>query len=104
MLESFGYTVILKENGKDVLDFIKLEKKNIAAMIFDLTIPGGMGGKEVIGEIRKICSELPVFVASGYAEDPVMAEPASFGFTASICKPFTKAQLAEMLNKHRLNI
>jgi PAS domain S-box-containing protein len=100
MLESFGYSVVLKENGRDAVDFFKGEKEKVTAMIFDLTIPGGMGGREAIGEIRRICPETPVFVVSGYAEDPVMADPARYGFTASISKPFRKAQLASLLDKY----
>ena len=69
-------------------------------MIFDLTVPGGMGGKEAIGEIRKICLDTPVFVASGYSGDPIMANPEKYGFNASICKPFMMDTLSEMLNKH----
>ncbi len=43
---------------------------------------------------------IPIFVASGYADDPVMAAPTDFGFTASICKPFLRAQLGHLLSKH----
>ena len=103
MLESFGYTVVLKENGKDAVDFFVTETKanrKLTGMVFDLTIPGGMGGKEAIGEIRKICSDTPVFVASGYSVDPIMANPGEYGFTASLCKPFTMTELSRMLEKH----
>ena len=75
-------------------------ERTFAAMIFDLTIPGGMGGKEAVAEIRKLDKEIPVFVASGYADDPVMKNPADYGFTASISKPFTIAELSEMLSAH----
>ncbi len=102
-LESFGYTVVLKENGKDAIDFFVTEtqaNRKLAGMIFDLTIPGGMGGKEAIREIRKICSNTPAFVASGYSIDPVMANPEKYGFNASIYKPIQMAKLSEMLEKH----
>ena len=69
-------------------------------MLFDLTIPGGKGGKETIGEVRKIDRDLPVFVTSGYAEDLIMANPKKYGFTASINKPFRKMELAELLHRH----
>jgi FixJ family two-component response regulator len=69
-------------------------------MIFDLTIPGGMGGKDAIEKIRKICAKTPAFVASGYSEDPIMANPEKYGFNASICKPFMKTEISEMLEKH----
>jgi CheY-like chemotaxis protein len=103
MLESFGYNVLNSEDGREAVDKLTLEitaQKAITALILDLTIPGGMGGKEAIGEIRKISPTIPVFVASGYADDPVMANPREFGFVASICKPFKKSDLAELLNKH----
>jgi len=104
MLGSLGYTVVLKENGQDTIDFFTVEIKanrKIAGMIFDLTIPGGMGGKETIKEIRKICSNTPVFVSSGYSDDPIIAHPEEYGFNASIRKPFMLADLSEMLEKHR---
>jgi CheY-like chemotaxis protein len=69
-------------------------------MLFDLTVPGGMGGKVAVEEIRKLNTEIPVFVVSGYTEDPVMKNPVDYGFTASICKPFRIEELSEMLNKH----
>jgi CheY-like chemotaxis protein len=75
-------------------------KQKIVGMIFDLTVPGGMGGKEAVAEIRKLNSDIPVFVASGYAEDPIMKNPSEYGFTASICKPFRKSELSEMLNTY----
>jgi hypothetical protein len=41
-----------------------------------------------------------VFVVSGYADDPVMHNPAEYGFTASLCKPFTITELSTMLSVH----
>lgn len=103
MLDSFGYIVVCKENGKDAVEFFAAEIKanrTFAGMIFDLTVPGNMGGKDAVAEIRKLNLEIPVFVASGYAEDPIMKNPIEYGFTDSICKPFKKSELVEMLNKH----
>ena len=103
ILESSGYNVVLFEDGHDVLDFFREEIKTnreISAMIFDLTIAGGMGGEEAVKEIRKLCTKTPVFVASGYSQSPIIADPAKYGFTASICKPFIMSELAAMLEKH----
>ncbi len=102
MLKSLGYTVVSFENGRDAVDFFNKEftaRRPIAGLIVDLTVPGGMGGKEAIGEIRKLSRETPVFVASGYAEDPVIAQPQKYGFTGSICKPLIKNELVKMLNR-----
>ncbi len=100
MLETLGYKVILKEDGEAAVKYFESNRKNIKGMIFDLTIPGGMGGLEAISIIRKLCNEVPVFVSSGYADDPVMAHPEKYGFTASLSKPFKKKELAALLNKH----
>jgi nitrogen-specific signal transduction histidine kinase/CheY-like chemotaxis protein len=103
MLKSFGYTVVRTQNGSDAVDYFIREtaaKRRIAGMILDLTVPGGMGGKAAVAEIRKLDTTIPVFVASGYALDQVMANPTEYGFTASICKPFRKNELAAMLEKY----
>jgi PAS domain S-box-containing protein len=103
MLESFGYRAMCVEDGQEAVERLAAAmagKNKVVGLILDLTIPGGMGGKEAIGEIKKINASIPVFVASGYAEDPVMANPREYGFMASIRKPFRKGDLAEMLNKH----
>jgi len=103
LLESFGYSVICRDNGKDALAFLTAEmeaKRPVAGMIFDLTVPGGMGGMEAVAELRKIDAKTPVFVASGYADGTAMKNPVEYGFTASIGKPFRKAELIEMLEKY----
>lgn len=103
MLGEFGYSVVSMKDGRDVVDyFIQADRNSLklAAMIFDLTIPGGMGGIETVAGIRKIDSSIPVFISSGYSEDPAMANPREFGFTDSIRKPFQISELAEMLEKH----
>jgi PAS domain S-box-containing protein len=103
MLETMGYSVVCKNDGREVLDFFAKETKAnraVAAMILDLTVPGGCGGKETVAQIRKSNGEIPVFVASGYTDDPIMRNPAAYGFTASLCKPFTMAELSDMLNRN----
>ena len=42
----------------------------------------------------------PVFVVSGYSDDPVMKNPAEYGFTAGITKPFIMAEVADLLNNY----
>src|SRR5208282_17231 len=55
MLESFGYSVVAKANGVDTLTCFKVEldaQNSFAAIILDLTVPGGIGGREVAEEMR----------------------------------------------------
>jgi CheY-like chemotaxis protein len=103
ILELHGYTVVLKKDGKDVVDFFTKERRDnhpIAGIFLDLTIPGGMGGKRTVLKIREEDPDIPVFVVSGYAADPVMAKPRAYGFTDSLCKPFRISELAELLEKY----
>jgi two-component system, cell cycle sensor histidine kinase and response regulator CckA len=100
MLESLGYGVVCTDNGRAAVDYFlqaRAENQSFVAVILDLTIPGGMGGLEAIAEIRQWDQETPVFVASGYADEPAMTHPVEYGFNGSISKPFTIAELSEML-------
>jgi PAS domain S-box-containing protein len=101
MLELMGYSTVCINEGRAALDYYEKERRaghQVTAMIIDLTIPGGMGGKEIINEIRKVNSSIPVFAMSGYADDAVMTDPSKYGFTASITKPFMMGQLSAMLD------
>lgn len=100
MFETLGYSVVFKEDGASAVEYFEKNRSSIKAMMFDLTIPGGMGGLEAVSKIREIDRSVPVFVSSGYADDPVMADPQKYGFTSSISKPFTKAELVKVLNRY----
>jgi CheY-like chemotaxis protein len=106
MLKLLGYAAVCKNDGREAIEFYLSEVRqgrSYAAMIIDLTIPGGMGGIEAAAEIRKFDQTIPIFVASGYADDSVMRNPGHYGFTSSLRKPFTIAELAEMLSGHLKN-
>ncbi len=103
MLSSFGYNPITAVDGKEALDIFVNDyngSRRIRGMIFDLTVPGGIGGLDTVARVRKISGSIPVIVCSGYAEDPVMARPSRYGFTASLRKPFRSSELADILEKH----
>jgi CheY-like chemotaxis protein len=103
MLGMMGYTGITVEDGQEAIEACKnLQEQGteISGIILDLTIPGGMGGREAIREIRKSHPDTPIFASSGYSEDPVMADPEQFGFTGSIPKPYRKSDLAKLLAEH----
>ncbi|NLD95411.1 MAG: PAS domain S-box protein [Fibrobacter sp.] len=106
ILVSLGYTPVKVHNGEEALSVYKesIEKNDpIAISILDLTIPGGIGGREAVTAIRKMNSDAIVIAASGYSDDPVIADPQSSGFSASIAKPFRKKSLIEILDKLNIN-
>lgn len=101
MIAMMGYDVDIAINGQEAIEKIKLamnSPKPFIGAIMDLTIPGGMGGKDAIKEIRLFNQTLPIFVSSGYSEDPVMANPVHYGFTDKIQKPFMKTELMKLFS------
>ena len=103
MVKSMGYDVIEARDGGEVLELCgKFHDSNnpVKAALFDLTIPGGIGGKETVVECRKKFPDIPIFASSGYSTDPVMADPEKYGFTASISKPYRKQGLAALFSKY----
>ena len=67
--------------------------------IIDLTIPGGMGGKETLRRLQELDSNVAAVVSSGYCNDPVLANPEHFGFKGVITKPYNLSDLSKTLSK-----
>jgi len=91
MLERCGYTVDFAVDGKEAMaKYISANKSgnSFDIVIMDLTIPGGMGGKEAVNKLLAIDSEAKVIVSSGYSTDPVMANYSEYGFKGRLVKPF----------------
>jgi two-component system, cell cycle sensor histidine kinase and response regulator CckA len=57
-------------------------------VILDLTVPGGVGGTATLLHLRQIDPNVKAIVCSGYSDDPVLADYASYGFAAAVSKPF----------------
>ncbi|HEY0947811.1 MAG TPA: PAS domain S-box protein [Opitutaceae bacterium] len=66
-------------------------------VIMDLTVPGGMGGKEAMHELRKLDPDVRAIVSSGYSSDPVMANYQAHGFHGMVAKPYRVSDLAKAL-------
>lgn len=104
IIKQMGFRVLTTTNAEQALECFSQNQSKIVGVVLDLTVKGGAGGREVISEIRKVAPDLPAFVVSGYADDPVMANPRQFGFTASMSKPFRKSDLLAVLNRHYENV
>ena len=68
------------------------------AVIMDLTIPGGFGGKEAAEQILAIAPVANLIVSSGYSNDPIMANFKEFGFRGAIAKPYNIHEFEQVLN------
>jgi len=100
MLRHLGYdTELTHEGGQAVAAYgraIELGQP-FDAVIVDLTVPGGMGGKEAVAHLLEIDPDAKVIVSSGYSTDPVMAEFAEHGFVAVVTKPYKLGELDRAL-------
>jgi PAS domain S-box-containing protein len=102
MLQVAGYTVVVAGDGRQAIDLYRqaMEKgKPFSVVIADLTIPGGMGGKEMAEDLLALDPGARLIVSSGYSSDPVMANYAEYGFKAVIVKPYKMEELIATLQQ-----
>lgn len=102
ILAHLGYEVVFACEGNEAIREYKKalkEKSLFDAVILDLTVVEGMGGKECIKELKKIDAGVKAIVSSGYSNDPIMSEPEKYGFSAFIPKPYSIQALSAVLQK-----
>ena len=103
MLLTLGYEVQTCSSGEQAIAIYHAAmaaEVPFGAVIMDLTVPGGMGGKEAARRILELDQTAFLIVSSGYSNDPVMAEYAKFGFSATLTKPYNIIGLEKILNKN----
>ncbi len=101
MLAMLGYEAEFAKNGAEAIRMVKEAKeteKPYDAVILDLTVPGGMGGKEAINKLLEIDPEVKAVVFSGYSDDPVLANFQEYGFKGMMTKPFEPLSLGKVLH------
>ena len=102
MLEALGFEPELAENGEQAIasyDKNMQQGKPFDLVVMDLTIRGGMGGEETITKLLSLDPAVKAIVASGYADDPILANYRTYGFRGAIAKPYTLGALREMLQQ-----
>jgi PAS domain S-box-containing protein len=102
MLAQLGYQAGYARDGDEAIALYMNEKdadRPFDAIIMDLTVPGGMGGKECIQKLRELDPGVKAIVSSGYSNDPVMANFRNFGFRGFVTKPYRLDELSEALHK-----
>ena len=102
ILKHIGYEVEIAQDGAEALElYKKAEESNqpFDVVMMDLTIRGGMGGKETIKKMLEINPKVKAIVSSGYSNDPIMADFKQYGFSGVITKPYEIEDLSELLYK-----
>jgi PAS domain S-box-containing protein len=102
ILHRLGYEAVTAADGTEAMDCFnsaQAEGRPISFGMFDLTIPGGMGGKELLKQIQQINPNFPAIVVSGYSDDPVMSDCLRHGFKVALPKPFVFKGVAEAISR-----
>ena len=100
LLQLMGYEVTTAQNGEETIGFYRQAmelKKPFDAVVLDLAIPGGMGGKEVMQELIAIDPHVKAIISSGYLNDPVVRDFKRYGFLGMLTKPYEANELDDKL-------
>lgn len=101
-LKRKGYEVVVAADGESAVRMFKEARtsgNSFDLIILDLTVPGGMGGREAIERIRSDDRSVPAIVSSGYSSDPVMADYQKYGFDGCVPKPYELDQLIDAIRR-----
>ena len=102
MLRYLGYDVQCVAEGKEALDRYQEAfhtQRPFSAVILDLTVPGGLGGKDIMRQLQEFDPHVKGIVASGYCNDPVISRYSAFGFHGVVAKPFRLTELSQVLHQ-----
>ena len=100
MLSHIGYEVEFAKDGSEALKHYKrakMEGEPFDMVIMDLTVPGGMGGKEAIEKLLLYDPGVKAIVSSGYSSDPILEKYKKYGFKGVLPKPYEMGKLSDVL-------
>jgi len=102
LLSHFGYRADVARDGEEAIALYKeaaARKDPFSLVIMDLTIPGGLGGKETIARLHEVDPFVKAVVSSGYSTDPIVANFRQYGFAGILTKPYTAKEMSEVIRK-----
>jgi PAS domain S-box-containing protein len=102
IIKYLGYDIDTARDGIEAVEKYRAAMSaghRYDAVIMDLTVPGGVGGKDAIRELRALDPDVRAIVSSGYSNDPIMANYVEHGFKALIAKPYRIEDLSDILRK-----
>jgi CheY-like chemotaxis protein len=102
MLEIMGYDVVSASDGDEALRLYIEAAENgerFDAVILDLSVNRGMGGREAAARLVEYDPEVIALVSSGFVGDTVLQNYREFGFRGVIPKPYTSDELRAGLSR-----
>ena len=97
-LKRGGFDVLFAEDGKQGIEMFAARRDEISLVLLDLTMPG-IGGEEVVRQLKLIRPEVAVLLSSGYNEVEVIQRFMGKGLAGFIQKPYTAAALVATVTK-----
>lgn len=100
LLKRLGLDVTTVSDGGEAVECYesaRVQGQPFRLVIMDLTVPGGMGGREAMQKLLQIDSNVKAIVSSGYSSDPVLANYRAHGFRGVVPKPYRFADLARTI-------
>ncbi|HEY5998278.1 MAG TPA: PocR ligand-binding domain-containing protein [bacterium] len=101
MIGALGHEVRCAADGETAVTMYRRARESgepFDVVILDLTIRGGMGGEEALRQIKAVDPGAVAVVSSGYADKGVVADFRTFGFSASLNKPYRMEALRDLLD------
>lgn len=102
LLERLGYQIEVARDGLEAVETYRQamqQQQPFDLVIMDLTVKGGMGGKEAIIQLKNLDPAVKAIVSSGYSNDPIMANYQAYHFKEVLSKPFRVEELTEKIEK-----
>ncbi|MBI5849409.1 MAG: PAS domain S-box protein [Nitrospirae bacterium] len=96
LLLQCGFEAELTKDGVEMLRLYRKAKeagRPFEAVILDLVIQNGMGGREAMKNLLQYDPAARVIVSSGYSNDPIMANFRDYGFSGFLPKPYKLDEL-----------
>jgi PAS domain S-box-containing protein len=102
MIEVLGHEAESAKHGEEAIEKYKAAMASgnpFDIVILDLTIRGGMGGRETIERLVELDSNIRAVVSTGFSDDTVISDHHNYGFSARLTKPYKLEELGDTLNK-----
>jgi len=102
LLMRLGYEVVPAADGGEAIEIYRrtmTSGNRFAFVILDLTVPGGLGGRETLESIHEMDPNVIAIATTGYSNDPILANPEAYGFRAGLAKPYSRQEFIGLIGR-----